>query len=118
MKDAEIRYKSDLEAIASEHRDIADIVGALERRDIGGISKKLFNAFELVISDDKITDAKNALIKSSAVGSLMTGSGSAVFGIYDSAEKSKQAYEIIKKEKYEAYLCESKSKGIEIINKG
>lgn len=111
-------YKAYDGLVSPEHKDIADIIKAIESSDITGISYELFNAFELVIHDDEIKSAKNALQHNGAIGTLMTGSGSAVFGIFDSTEKAEKAYEILNKENYKVYLCESKSRGIEIINKG
>ena len=101
-----------------EHRSMAEFTDALNKGDTELICSRLFNAFELVISDDKISAAKNALKESGAMGVLMTGSGSAVFGIYDSKEIAGAAYEALKDKHKEIILCESKSKGIEIITEG
>ena len=101
-----------------EHRDIAYIVKALENNDSKMICDGLFNAFELIINEKEITRAKKALISSGAIGALMTGSGSAVFGIFESMSAAKSAYELISKTHNNTYLCQSERKGIEIISKG
>ena len=100
-----------------EHRDISNIIAAIKLTDKKGIAEKLFNAFELAADDKDILAAKHDLIESGALGALMTGSGSAVFGIFDNDEQAKKAYEMLKAG-HKAYLCENKSVGIEIIDKG
>ena len=58
----------------------------------------LFNIFEDVVESERqtITEIKEVLINNGAYGSLMTGSGTAVFGIFDNAEKANIAAEKLK----------------------
>ena len=49
---------------------------------------------------------KEELLKNGAIGALMTGSGSCVFGIFENKQKAKKAYKALK-EKYEVYYCTS-----------
>lgn len=73
-----------------ERPDIEKIIYYLEKQDIEGISKNLCNVLETVSIQKYpiIADIKNCMIKSGALGSLMSGSGSAVFGIF---KQKKQA---------------------------
>ena len=61
------------------------------------------NDFESIIS---VNNIKNDLLKNGAVISNMTGSGSAVIGIFKDFNSQKMAYNILK-EKYEIYLVSS-----------
>lgn len=63
---------------------------ALNSGDLKAISKTLSNSLEDVTSDGIIQDIKSEMLMSGALGSVMTGSGSAVFGIFDSECKVKQ----------------------------
>ena len=45
-----------------------------------------------------IGDIKNTLIECGALGSLMSGSGPTVFGIFDDKQKAESAVKTIKKE--------------------
>ena len=96
------------------HKSIAHMISAIGSNDKNAISDRLFNAFELITDDEEINDAKSALIKSGAIGAMMTGSGSAVFGIYESKKMAESAY-LGLKDKYKAYLCESENMGVEEI---
>ena len=44
-----------------------------------------------------IEEYKQSLIKEGAIGSLMSGSGNAVFGIFDNKETAEKAIENLKK---------------------
>ena len=64
--------------------DIEKFIYYLEKQNLEQISKNLFNALE-TISIEKypvIQDLKDIMLKNGALGSLMSGSGSAVFGIF------------------------------------
>ena len=82
-----------------------NIIKALEENNINLLSKKLYNSFEEVIEDkDIIEKIKNELVQNGANASLMTGSGSSVYGIFENKEKAKTAYNKLRK-KYEIYFC-------------
>lgn len=64
---------------------------ALSNGDLAALSREMRNVFEQATGTEKTAAIKNILIKNGALGSIMTGSGSAVFGIFtnkDSAEKA------------------------------
>jgi 4-diphosphocytidyl-2-C-methyl-D-erythritol kinase len=82
-----------------------NIVSALNGKDIYKLSKNLYNDFEEVTKDVKeINNAKKVLMQNGALNTLLAGSGSAVFGIFESKEKAKMAYNNLKKN-YETYIC-------------
>lgn len=76
------RYGADLD------RDFADIdalTSALHTRNLRWICASMYNVFEDVIlpNHEKARAAKEALLRYGALGALMSGSGPAVFGIFD-----------------------------------
>ncbi|WP_250278321.1 4-(cytidine 5'-diphospho)-2-C-methyl-D-erythritol kinase [[Clostridium] colinum] len=64
--------------------DIEKFIYYLNKQDLEGISKNLCNVLEEVSIKKYpiIADIKENMIKNGALGSLMSGSGSAVFGIF------------------------------------
>lgn len=82
------------------------IIEALVNNDIYSIADNLYNSFESVIEENIIFKIKSELIKNKAIGSLMTGSGSCVYGIFKNKATAKQAYENLKN-KYQTYICTS-----------
>lgn len=67
------------------HPDTAGLVAALGNRDLRGVSSRMFNVFEDVLPPtmSKVADIKSLLLDKGALGAVMTGTGSAVFGIFD-----------------------------------
>lgn len=82
------------------------IIKALVNNDIYSVANNLYNSFETVIEENIILKIKNELIENKAIGSLMTGSGSCVYGIFENKKIAKQAYENLKN-KYQTYICTS-----------
>lgn len=94
---------------SQENRIIIDtsdnIISALQNNDIKLLSDSLYNTFETVIEEKHIIEElKKELTLSGALGALMTGSGSCVYGIFENKKTAKLAY-LKLKEKYETYLC-------------
>ena len=66
----------------------------------------LYNKFEEVADIEEIGNIKSMMKESGALGALMTGSGSAVFGIFDEKEKAEECEDILKKQYDEVYIAE------------
>lgn len=66
------------------HPDTAGLLHALESGDLKGICHRMYNVFEDV--DDRrlrtVAQIKSRLLDYGALGALMTGTGSAVFGVF------------------------------------
>lgn len=82
-----------------------ELIKALEDNDIELLANNLYNIFEEVIEQiETIQKIKKEFIQSGAISSLMTGSGSAVYGIFKDKNEAKKAYENLK-DKYQTYIC-------------
>ena len=88
-------------------RDIPDntnqIIKSLNNNDLELLVNNLFNSFEEVVDCKEI---KKDLIDSGAIGTLLCGSGSCVFGIYRNKKEAEDASKILSN-KYLTYVCES-----------
>ena len=102
----EMYKKIDTKKINQKDRT-KEIVEALEKSDIEILSSNLYNVFEEVIDrKDLIENIKQKLINNGAISSLMTGSGSAIYGIFKDKNTAENAYESLK-DKYQTYICTS-----------
>ena len=79
------------------------ITKALFYNDLDLLVNNLFNSFEDVVD---CNDIKKNLIDSGAMGALLSGSGSCVFGIYKNKEAALKANEVLKS-KYLTFVCNS-----------
>ena len=68
--------------------DIENIISLIEQDDVVELSKNMKNVLESVTikKHSKIGKLKEKMIECGALGSLMSGSGATVFGIFDCAE--------------------------------
>ena len=97
-----------------QHPNLAEVEQALLQNDCVALSNAMGNVLAYV-SEPKCPQIRIAiekLISQGATGAMMTGSGSAVFGVYSSKEKALHAYEELQREYECCHLCESISHGI------
>ena len=69
------------------------LVAAMEENDIYGVAKYMANDLEKAAASEYTQPIKEELIQQWAIGSVMTGSGAAVFGVFDDEDKAKVAVE-------------------------
>ena len=81
------------------HPDINGIVDAINMGSLQGIIERLGNVLETVTVEAYpiISDLKKQMLELGAAGSLMSGSGPTVFGIYTDEKSVQNAYEQIRK---------------------
>ncbi len=79
--------------LIEKHPDTKTMLSAIENGDIPSVAANVYNVFEPVISADvrDISRIKDVLLDSGALCASMTGSGSAVFGIFTSRQEAEKA---------------------------
>ena len=84
-----------LDALRIRRRpDTAGLIAALEAGDLAGVARRMYNVFEDALPPRRAGEVqrlKNELIQQGALGACMTGTGSAVFGLFGSEEAGSQA---------------------------
>lgn len=88
------------------HPDTEGMLAAIEAGDVNGVAIRSFNVFESALNPRErslVDEAKGALIAAGALGAAMTGTGSGVFGVFESPEKAEIAASELKKDYDEAW---------------
>lgn len=82
------------------------LISAIEKKDIKYVAENMSNVLESVTTSKYplINKIKKALIHNGAIGSMMSGSGPTVFGIFESEEKAKTALNAFKTDKQDIFL--------------
>lgn len=83
----------------TKHPDINQLIKDIKAKDLQGVCDHMGNILETVTIPNYpvIAEIKKNMIENGATGAMMSGSGPTVFGLFDDAEKAKQAYKAMKK---------------------
>ena len=82
------KYYDEHGLFSLEHPNKDDFIAAFEENSLVSIGSKLYNVLEHTVNNPLISEIKSVLKNLGTIGSMMTGSGTAVFGMFDSAEKA------------------------------
>lgn len=95
------------------HPDTAGIRQALDNGDLKQVCRRMYNVFEDVPDRRMkvVSEIKKKLIDAGAEGAIMTGTGSAVFGIFTEEKETDAVCKELKKEI--AFVCKAKPVGIQ-----
>ena len=88
--------------------DTDGIIAAIDGGDIASLARRCFNVFEDALSPKErntVNEVKNALISQGALGACMTGTGSAVFGVFAGDDDAGAAYKALSADYKELYIA-------------
>ena len=102
-----------------QHPDTKAILKAIETQDIQSLCENCGNLFEQAISSDDVTRAKKRLKECGASCAVMTGSGSAVFGLFPDASQQtvQEIAEKLSKEFAFSQFAKLKSESFSVADK-
>lgn len=91
------------------HPDSAGIIKGLENGSLKQIACRMYNVFEDVPDrrHNVIEEIKGKMLDKGAMGAIMTGTGSAVFGLYSDFHSAKATVEALGKEYRNSFLAEN-----------
>ncbi len=108
------KYYDEHELCKLEHPNPNKFLSILEGNDLHSLSKKLYNVLEHTVEDSIIGEIKSSMLDLGAIGSMMTGSGTAVFGIFDSVHKAVAAKNVLTEKFNSVYLSRPTKIGVQI----
>lgn len=89
--------------------DTRGIIKALESGDMRNICCRMYNIFEDVLptGTEYIQDIKSTLFDKGAMGAVMSGTGSAVFGLFDNRQYAEAAFNVLRRSYKECFIAET-----------
>lgn len=93
------------------------LIGAIQTKNLGDIAKYMANDLEKAAGSQETQPIKQELIELGALGSVMTGSGAAVFGLFDDEEKAKKAAEHFRSKYKSVFIANPVSFGANVKKK-
>lgn len=93
----------------SRHPDTPKLIQAIETGDLHTLTHQMYNVLEEVTTTlyPVILDVKRKIQQYGALGTMMSGSGPTVFGIFTSFEKAQKAEKHLKKIYQQTYLVKT-----------
>lgn len=81
-----------------QHPDVDSMIEAMRQKDLGLLCSRMGNVLETVTipAYPVINEIKRTMMDNGAIGSMMSGSGPTVFGIFDSPATAKQAVKAVR----------------------
>ena len=94
-----------------EHPDIDGQIRALKEGDVHLLAELMGNVLQNVTIEKypQIREIKERMLQLGSFGSMMSGSGPSVFGLFDTAEKAGEAAKILAGEYPDAFVCATRS---------
>ena len=91
------------------HPDTEGICAALADGDMPRLARRMYNVFEDVLThrEGEIAAIKSRLLDGGALGAVMSGTGSAVFGIFADADSAAYAKRRLARDYAECFLTET-----------
>lgn len=89
--------------------DTNDLITAIKEGRLDALAKGMKNVLETVTIPKYgvIQEIKTKMLELGALGSMMSGSGPTVFGIFDSPDSAHNAYNKIKNDRWESFLTKT-----------
>lgn len=92
-----------------------ELIKRLYSRDIRGLSTCLYNEFEQVLELPEINEIKKTMLGCKALGASMSGSGSAVYGIFLDEKKAQKCINILSEKYDKVFLTQPLKDGCRIV---
>lgn len=108
-------YQLSDKIIKSEIKNFDLLENALISGDFIGMSKNLYNRFEDLICRETISEIKQDFYSLGSEASLMSGSGSTVYGIFKDEISAQKCYYKLKQKYKSVFLCRPINYGVKII---
>ena len=105
----------DLENI-KDRPDNKFLIDSLEKENVKSVANNMVNVLETVTTKDhkEIKEIEEIMLECNALGSMMSGSGPTVFGLFENEKDALKGKEMLLKKYSQVYVVNSNEKGVEI----
>lgn len=107
---AELFARIDRQRITA-HPDTQGLCAALCAGDLCGVARRMYNVFEEALprSSTAVRTIRSALLDAGALGAVMTGTGSAVFGVFEEKAAALTAHDSLSRSYRDCFLVRSEN---------
>lgn len=96
------------------HPDTSGMLQGLESKDLSEIAHRMYNVLETVTGKDypEIGRIEEKMLSYGALGSIMSGSGPTVFGVFQQKSQAESAFRHFRRRYRDTFLCTPSNLGI------
>ena len=91
--------------------DAEQVIGGIAEGCLKDIGAGLYNKFEKIVEIPEIESVKETMMNAGAVGACLTGSGSAVFGLFEDRSMAEDCADLLEKKYDRVYVVKPVSTG-------
>ena len=90
-------------------QNIIQLIEGIKKQDLTQIADNLYNQFEETqfVKHPVIKEIKEKILSNGAIGALMSGSGSSLFGIFESKSSAEKAMAKLEPSGYRLFIAET-----------
>lgn len=107
-------YQKVEHSVILQHPDTQILCNALKEQNLSAISQNMKNVFQEAMSLEDVHIITELMIQNNALGACMSGSGSAVFGIFQTEQQALFCSNILKQKFNIVFICKPTIHGVEI----
>ena len=100
---------------SDRYPDTERAMGAIVAGDLEGMAAEMCNVLEEVAQVPEIEHIKQCMLQNGALGSVMTGSGSAVVGVFDTKSRAKGCQRLLEEEYEDVFLVAPLAHGAKVV---
>lgn len=100
-------------SIILHHPNTQVICAALKEQDLSAVSQNMKNVFQEAMAIPDVHTITEHMMQNGALGACMSGSGSAVFGIFETEQQALLCSNILKQEINSVFICVPTIRGVE-----
>ena len=88
------------------------LCNALKEQNLSAVSQNMKNVFQEAMALEDVHIITELMIQNNALGACMSGSGSAVFGIFETEQKALFCSNILKQTFHHVFICKPTKHGV------
>ena len=92
-----------------------EVIKGIYMRSLNSVVTSMYNDFDVFMDIEEVNNIKKFMYDNKAKGACMSGSGSAVFGVFSKENHAVKCVESLKKQYNQTFLCQPIKIGCEVI---
>ncbi len=107
--------KADIRGYKNTFIHSKKMLNYIYNNDVKAIASNLYNDFESIMNLKEVEEVKNIMVNNNSLGACMSGSGSAIYGIFESKQECIECKEVLQNMYNEVFVAHTVNYGCKIV---